>query len=214
MLSSISKKKEKEYVMISYIKGELIEVLEDRIIIECQGIGYNIFVPMSVLDNLPMIGENIKIHTYMHIREDAMILFGFSNRDDLQVFKLLLAVNGIGPKGAIGILSTMTSDDLRFAVLGDDVQAISKAPGIGTKTAKKLILELKDKFKLEDAVELKTLHMIEKNDDRKSDKKSEAILALTALGYSKTEAVKAVSKVTIIDDMEVEDILKIALRHI
>ena len=214
MLSSISKKKEKEYVMISYIKGELIEVLEDRIIIECQGIGYNIFVPMSVLDNLPMIGENIKIHTYMHIREDAMILFGFSNRDDLQVFKLLLAVNGIGPKGAIGILSTMTSDDLRFAVLGDDVQAISKAPGIGAKTAKKLILELKDKFKLEDAVELKTLHMIEKNDDRKSDKKSEAILALTALGYSKTEAVKAVSKVTIIDDMEVEDILKIALRHI
>lgn len=200
--------------MISYIKGELIEVLEDRIIIECQGIGYNIFVPMSVLDNLPMIGENIKIHTYMHIREDAMILFGFSNRDDLQVFKLLLAVNGIGPKGAIGILSTMTSDDLRFAVLGDDVQAISKAPGIGAKTAKKLILELKDKFKLEDAVELKTLHMIEKNDDRKSDKKSEAILALTALGYSKTEAVKAVSKVTIIDDMEVEDILKIALRHI
>ncbi len=214
MLSSISKKKEKEYVMISYIKGELIEVLEDRIIIECQGIGYNIFVPMSVLDNLPMIGENIKIHTYMHIREDAMILFGFSNRDDLQVFKLLLAVNGIGPKGAIGILSTMTSDDLRFAVLGDDVQAISKAPGIGAKTAKKLILELKDKFKLEDAVELKTLHMIEKNDDRKSDKKSEAILALTALGYSKTEAVKAVSKVTVIDDMEVEDILKIALRHI
>ena len=200
--------------MISYIKGELIEVLEDRIIIECQGIGYNIFVPMSVLDNLPMIGENIKIHTYMHIREDAMILFGFSNRDDLQVFKLLLAVNGIGPKGAIGILSTMTSDDLRFAVLGDDVQAISKAPGIGAKTAKKLILELKDKFKLEDAVELKTLHMIEKNDDRKSDKKSEAILALTALGYSKTEAVKAVSKVTVIDDMEVEDILKIALRHI
>ena len=200
--------------MISYIKGELIEVLEDRIIIECQGIGYNIFVPMSVLDNLPMIGENIKMHTYMHIREDAMILFGFSNRDDLQVFRLLLAVNGIGPKGAIGILSTMTSDDLRFAVLGDDVQAISKAPGIGAKTAKKLILELKDKFKLEDAVELKTLHMIEKNDDRKSDKKSEAILALTALGYSKTEAVKAVSKVTIIDDMEVEDILKIALRHI
>lgn len=199
--------------MISYIKGELIEVLEDRIIIECQGIGYNIFVPMSVLDNLPMIGENIKIHTYMHIREDAMILFGFSNRDDLQVFKLLLAVNGIGPKGAIGILSTMTSDDLRFAVLGDDVQAISKAPGIGTKTAKKLILELKDKLDIEDLLSSSEQPSSVVPSNPTNETQTEAVQALTALGYGSTESLKAVRQVYS-DGASVEDILREALKKL
>ncbi len=199
--------------MISYIKGELTEILEDRLVVECQGIGYDIYGSTTMLMNAPAIGSNVKIYTYMHVREDAMTLFGFSNRDDLNVFKLLLSVSGIGPKGALGVLSVITPDDLRFAVLGDDVKAISKAPGIGVKTAKKLILELKDKFKLEDAVEIKTAHEAV-SDINSNDGKSEAILALTALGYSNTEAVKAVSKVTIVEGMDVEDILKMALKHV
>lgn len=159
----------------------------------------------------------VKIHTYFQVREDAMQLYGFWHKDDLQVFRLLLSVNGIGPKAALGVLSGLSADELRFAVLSDDVKTLSRAPGIGKKTAQKLILELKDKLKLEDAFEKKLMHEQENadlNDTDFHDGRQEAVEALTALGYSSSEALKAVHKVTDVDPGDVEAILKAALKQL
>jgi len=120
--------------MYSYIKGELVEIMDDIIVVEAGQIGYNIHIPASMIDNFTGTGQDVKIYTYLQVKEDDMQLYGFLTRDDLNIFKLLLGVNGIGPKGALAVLSVMTPDDLRFAVLGEDAKAIAKAPGIGTKT--------------------------------------------------------------------------------
>lgn len=198
--------------MISYIKGNLADITEDSIVIDVSGIGWHVFVPGQVLDHLPAMGEPIKIHTWLQVREDAMTLFGFLSKDDLRIFKLLIGVNGIGPKNALAILSVMTTDDLRFAILGDDAKAIAKTPGIGAKTAQRLILELKDKVSLEDAFEQKMAHVQEDQADA-SGVKAEAIMALTALGYSSSEAFKALNGIAVTEDMEVEDLLKQALKN-
>ncbi|MFG6383787.1 MAG: Holliday junction branch migration protein RuvA [Lachnospiraceae bacterium] len=198
--------------MYSYMKGELVEIVEDKVVIEVNNIGYNIYIPTSMIDNFNQIGQTVKIYTYLYIKEDMMKLYGFLTKDDLNIFKLLLGVNGIGPKGALAILAVMTPDDLRFAVLGEDEKAIAKAPGIGTKTAKRLILELKDKLKLEDAFERKMEH-VETEQANAMGVKSEAIQALIALGYSSTEALKAVNRVEITADITVEELLKAALKQ-
>ena len=143
--------------MISFVRGIAADMTENSVIVETGGIGYEIYMTGEGLSQLHM-GEEVKIHTYFQVREDAMQLYGFLKKDDLQMFKLLLGVNGVGPKAAMGVLSGITADELRFAVLSDDVKTLSKAPGIGKKTAQKLILELKDKLKLEDAFELKLAH--------------------------------------------------------
>ncbi len=199
--------------MYSYIKGELAEINPDHIVIEAGGIGYMIFIPGQAFDYLPDTGNEIKVYTYLYLREDAMILYGFLDKDDLEVFKLLIGVSGIGPKGALGILSSLSSDDLRFAVLAGDAKAIAKAPGIGAKTAQRVILELKDKMSLEDAFEKKTEHVQMQKNSEGNQTKNDAVLALTALGYSSTESLKAVSAVEITDEMGVEDVLKAALKH-
>lgn len=200
--------------MYSYIKGELAEVNTDHIVIDVGGIGYMIYIPAQSLNYLPGIGEMLKVHTYLYMREDAMILYGFLTKDDLEMFKLLITVSGIGPKGGLAVLSTLSSDDLRFAVLSEDSKAISKAPGIGSKTAQRVIIDLKDKLSLEDAFEKKLEHENEKiNVSSNSQVKNDAVMALNALGYSSTESLKAVSKVEITDDMDVEDVLKAALKH-
>lgn len=201
--------------MYSYIKGELVEILEDSIVVENHGIGYNIRIPGSILDSLEGIGQQIKIYTYTYIREDAMLLYGFLTRDDLNVFKLLLGVSGIGPKGALAILSVMTPDDLRFAVLGEDDKTIAKAPGIGKKSAQRLIIELKDKMSLEEAFALKTEHEAIKQAENSPmhTVKNEAVQALVALGYSSAEAMKAVNGIAISEETTVEEVLKAALKQ-
>ena len=201
--------------MYSYIKGELVEILEDSIVVENHGIGYNIRIPGSILDSLEGIGQQIKIYTYTYIREDAMLLYGFLTRDDLNVFKLLLGVSGIGPKGALAILSVMTPDDLRFAVLGEDDKTIAKAPGIGKKSAQRLIIELKDKMSLEEAFALKTEHEAIKQAENSPmhSVKNEAVQALVALGYSSAEAMKAVNGIAITEETTVEEVLKTALKQ-
>lgn len=199
--------------MYSYIKGELVEILDDTIVVETNNIGYNIHIPASMIDNFTGTGQTVKIYTYFHVKEDAMKLYGFRSRDDLNIFKLLLGVNGIGPKGALAVLSVMTPDDLRFAVLGEDVKTIAKAPGIGNKTAQRLILELKDKLNLEDALEAKFANVEEEQAAAVSGVKSEAVQALTALGYSSSEAVKAVNGVELTPDITVEEVLKSALKQ-
>lgn len=226
--------------MISYIKGELAEVLEDSIVVETGGIGFEIRVPALVLDELPAEGEEVKIYTYFHVREDAMQLFGFLERSDIRIFEQLLGVSGIGPKGAMAILSIMSAEDLQFAVLADDAKTISKAPGVGLKTAQKLILELKDKMKLEEAFELKAKKAEKQKQEPKEEMKEEkpattkkttkkstepkkkentqakndAILALEALGYTPAEALKAVRQIEDLSNMTTDQIIKEALKNL
>lgn len=201
--------------MISYIRGELAAIEEDKVIVDVNGVGYGIFMPGQSMGKLPMVGQEVKIHTYLNVREDAMQLFGFLTRDDLKVFKLVIGVSGIGPKGGLSILSQLTPDDLRFAVMANDAKAISAAPGIGKKTAEKLIIELKDKLSVED--------ILERNNDETeavvsnsgtNNVQAEAVQALTALGYGSTEAMKAVKKVEMTENMTVEEVLKLALKYI
>lgn len=199
--------------MISYIKGTLAEKGQDFIVVESGNIGYEIHVPVTVIDSLPYVGAEVKVYTYLYVREDILCLYGFMSREDLSVFKLLITVNGIGPKGALGILSTIAPDDLRFAVLAGDIKTISKAPGIGKKTAQKLIIELKDKLSLEEAYEIKLSHD-SMDMTAASDSRSEAVMALTALGYSQAEAMKAVKLCEITDEMTTDEILKLALKKL
>lgn len=200
--------------MYAYMKGELTEITVDYIVIETGGIGYRIFIPGKTFEYLPGIGEKLKVYTYLHLREDVMILYGFLTKDDLELFKLLITVSGIGPKGGLAILSTLDADDLRFAVLSGDAKAIAKAPGIGAKTAQRVILELKDKMSLEDAFEKKSEHVaLQQNASGLNQVKNDAVQALTALGYSSTESMKAVSAVDITEEMDVEAVLKAALKH-
>lgn len=199
--------------MYSYLKGELVEIFEDTIVIEVNNIGYNVRIPASMIDMLKGRGQELKVYTYLYVKEDAMQLYGFFTRDDLNIFKLLLGVNGIGPKGALAILSVMTPDDLRFAVLGEDAKAIAKAPGIGNKTAQRMIIELKDKLNLEDAFEAKTAHMAERQTTGVPSVKNEAVQALTALGYSSSEALKALNSIELTPELTVEEVLKLALKQ-
>ena len=175
--------------MYAYIKGTVEAIKNDQVILECGGIGYRIFVPSSYPDQL-RIGDEVKLHTFFSVREDAMQLFGFLTEDDLEIYRLLLTVSGVGPKGALGILSVLNADDLRFAVLSDDSASIAKAPGIGKKTAQKVIIELKDKLSLSEAFEKKSEHTAAAEVPPSPD--MDAVEALTALGYSKTDALKAV----------------------
>ena len=202
--------------MIAFIQGELCEVGQDTIIVACQGIGYEIQVPVSVAQSLPDPGNRVKIYTYTYVREDALGLFGFLTRDDLTVFKLLITVNGVGPKAALAILSSMTADELRFAILAEDAKAISKAPGIGPKTAKRMIIELKDKLDLESMIENHgdSSTYAAGNAEAAASVRDEVIMALTALGYSNTEAVRAVRAVSGADEMDSETLLKQALKKI
>lgn len=200
--------------MISYIRGELIAIEEEKVIVEVNGVGFGIFMPAQSMNYLPSIGEGIRLHTYMNVREDAIQLYGFLTRDDLKVFKLLIGVSGIGPKGGLSILSQLSPDDLRFAVMAGDAKTIAKAPGIGKKTAEKLIIELKDKLDIEDVLNKEadeTMTVV--TGGGTNELQAEAVQALVALGYNNTDAVKAVKKVQIDDQTSVEDVLKAALKN-
>jgi Holliday junction DNA helicase RuvA len=198
--------------MLAFIKGSLVETGTDYIVIDHQGIGYMIYTPASVLEELPSIGQTVKIHTYMYVREDQIALYGFLTRDDLQIFKLLIGVSGIGPKGALGILSTISPNQIRFAVMSGDAKTIAKAPGIGPKTAQKMIIELKDKLKLEDIFEDEA-YTDRNTVQTESSAGKEAMMALVSLGYSESEAFRAIQSIEVSDDMDSETVLKLALKQ-
>lgn len=204
--------------MISFIRGVVADVTESSVILEAGNIGYEIFMTGTAIEQASRMGREIKIYTYFHVREDVMQLYGFLTRDDLKMFKLLLGVNGIGPKAALGVMSGITADELRFAVLSDDVKTISRAPGIGRKTAQKMILELKDKLNLEEAFEQKIANEHAAGStfvqEAGPDGRQEAVEALVALGYSSTDALRAVRKVDDVDPSDVEGLLKAALKHL
>jgi len=202
--------------MYAYIKGMLTEMTEDTVVVEAGGIGYNIKVSTTTADLLPGVGSEVKIYTYTLVREDAFSLYGFLTRDDLDIFKKLITVSGIGPKGGLAILSVMSADALRFAVAAGDAKAIAKAPGIGAKTAERVILDLRDKISIEDT--LRSVGAAGNGtgaDTGTADNmmKREAIEALVALGYSASDATAAVKKVDVGEDATSESILKMALKH-
>ena len=200
--------------MISYIRGELIAIEEEKVIVDVNGVGFGIYMPGQAMSLLPSVGETVKLHTYMNVREDAMQLFGFLTRDDLSVFKLVIGVSGIGPKGGLSILSQLSPDELRFAVMSHDVKAISAAQGIGKKTAEKLIIELKDKLNIEDVLGKVSDVSPKMVADPANQVQAEAVQALVALGYGNSEALKAVKKVDVDKDTTVEEVLKLALKYI
>ena len=199
--------------MIYYVKGILTEYTEDGVVIEAGGIGYQITVPTSLLAELPQPGEEVKLYTYYQVAEDSRRLFGFANRDERSLFLQIIKVSGIGPKLAVSVLGTLTPDALRLAVVSGDVKAISQAPGMGKKTAEKLILELKDKIDLAAVLNAPatapsgTPVVI-------SDAFSEAVAALQALGYSSSEALKTVRSIEAGDDWTVDQILQEAFRKL
>lgn len=204
--------------MIRYIKGMLEMIEEDAVILDNHGIGYRILVSPAMLDSLPAMGSEMRIYTYLNVREDAMQLFGFGSMDELEIFKMLITVSGIGPKAGLSILGTLSADDIRFAVLADDAAAIAKAPGVGAKTAKKVIVELKDKIAAKETVDAVLEKAVTGTVDKErkqqgvSKSSAEAVEALAALGYSAAEALKAVKQIENAEALTTEELLKQVLK--
>ncbi len=205
--------------MIAYVNGILENLEEGNAVIDVNGIGVNVNISGSTMDRMPGIGEMVKLYTYTNVKEDAFTLFGFLSRDELNLFKMLITVNGIGPKGGLSILSVMTPDDLRFAIMAGDSKSLAKAPGIGKKTAERITLELRDKLKVSEDELLgggSTVSgdaLVSEGDNSARD---EAVAALVALGYNSADAMKAVRKVLASDKAAGEDtekLLKLALKE-
>ncbi|WP_026516043.1 Holliday junction branch migration protein RuvA [Butyrivibrio sp. MC2021] len=204
--------------MIAYVNGILESIEEGNAVVDVNGVGYNVNISGSTMDRMPGIGEAVKLYTYTNVKEDAFTLFGFLSRDELNLFKLLITVNGIGPKGGLAILSVMSPDDLRFAIIAGDSKSLSKAPGIGKKTAERITLELRDKIKATEDTLLGgggAVSMDEAAGDGDSSK-GEAVAALVALGYNSSDAMKAVRKAIANNPSAAEDtelLLKLALKE-
>ena len=200
--------------MYAYLKGQLEGITEEGIIVEVNQIGYNVRLPKEMISKLPPLHYQVQIYTYTSVREDAFWLYGFLSARDLELFKKLICVNGIGPKVAQGILAVFDADTLSFAIMAGDAKMISKAPGVGAKSAERIILDLKDKI----SIDINNISDKENQDivlNNKTDYiKNEAVEALVALGYSQFEAAKAVSKVERSDDDTVESLLKAAFKHL
>lgn len=195
--------------MIAYLKGNLVTKSEEYIILEVQGIGYKVYMSKMSIDKL---GEEnqVKVYTYLKIREDDISLFGFCTNEELHMFELLISVGGIGAKSAIAILSNITPSRFALAVITNDVNSLKKLPGIGGKTAQRIILELKDKIKTEEAIEIQNNENIE-NEVQKEEDAEELIQALQVLGYRRYEINKVLSKVKA---RTLEDKIKEALQYL
>ena len=201
--------------MYAYLNGIIADIEEDNCIIDVNDIGYNVQISGQTMTRLPGIGERVKLFTYTNVKEDALQLYGFLSKTDLEMFKKCITVSGIGPKGALGLLSAMDADDLRFAIISQDVKAISKAPGIGKRTAERLILELKDKLTIDDAMIQKEMDAYQGGNIAIDDaQKKEAVEALVALGYGQTESLKAVNAVPGGENMDAGALLKAALKKL
>ena len=205
--------------MISYLKGKYIDRTDEgSLIINVNGIGFEVFVPAELLGRASFNNDaDLELYTYMQVKEDGMSLFGFATLDELSMFKKIISVSGIGPKGGISILSTLNREQFIMAVLDENSDLIAKAPGIGKKTAAKLVLELKDKFKLADALNGSiSAADVAAAPASKADEGiiSDAIAALVSLGYTSAESTKAVRAVQITEDMTVDRLLSLSLRNI
>ncbi len=198
--------------MIAFLNGIIEDITMDNVVLDVGGVGYNVRISTDTAGRLPGIGEQVKLYTYTCVREDAFLLYGFLSRNDLEIFKKCITVNGIGPKGALAILSVMDADSLRFAIMSGDIKAISKAPGIGARTAERLILDLKDKIKIDDAMISREIAATADNALADSPQKKEAVAALVSLGYGQAESLKAVNSIEGIENMDSGAVLKAALK--
>lgn len=199
--------------MFSYIKGILAEKGDDYAVVECGGVGFKIYTSLNSLSDVKCVqGAEVVFHTYMYIKEGIMDLYGFSTKEELEFFEMLISVNGVGAKGASAILSTLNPSKLAVTIVTGDASAIKKAPGIGNKTAQRIILELKDKIKNEALASADTDAFSEVV-PAASNERDEAVNALIALGYSGAEAKNAVAKVAA-SVTEVEDMIKNALKNL
>lgn len=199
--------------MIAYIKGIVEDITEDNVVLDVRDVGYNVKISADTARRLPAAGEVAKLYTYTLVKEDAFSLYGFLTRDELELFKLCITVNGIGPKVAQAILAVMDTDSLRFAIMSGDVKAISKAPGVGKRTAERLILELKGKITMEDtAIGQEIVSHGGNVMTADTAQKREAVEALVSLGYGQAESLKAVNAIEGIEDLDSGAILKAALK--
>lgn len=199
--------------MIAYLIGTVTDVSDDNIVVENQGIGFNVKVPNGYAYKT---GAQTQVFTYTYVKEDAFLLYGFQSKDSLELFKKLITVSGIGPKGALSILSAISADDLRFAIYSQDASVIAKAPGIGKKTAERVILDLKDKVTVREITSLpgQLTGEIASAGEGFEVARKDAVEALATLGYGAGEAARAVAKVTITEDTTAEEILKQALPYL
>lgn len=193
--------------MYQYIIGNIEEINEDYIVVENNGIGYLVFTSKNTIMDIGHDTSNKKILTHLIVREDIMNLYGFSTIEELKMFKLLITVTKIGPKVAIGLLSTLNPSNIKSSIISGDSSALSRAPGIGKKTAERIILELKDKIddniNIESGLDVPII----------MDETEEVIIALTTLGYTRNEIFKVLSSIDI-QDKRTEEIIKIALRKL
>ena len=197
--------------MIGFLRGTLAEKGDNYITVDVNGVGYQVFVPANTSAYLSAEGEEVLVYTSLIVREDDVSLFGFSGRGELDLFKKLIGISGVGPKAAVSILSAFTLDQLRQAIVFEDARALQRANGVGKKTAERIVLELKDKFAGENAAE--TAGSYDKQDSHVQSGRSEAIDALMALGYTRGEAASALASVTE-TDLTAEAYIKLALKNL
>lgn len=196
--------------MYAYIKGSLEEKTKDSIVVETCGIGYKIFVSEQTMDKVGELGDKVKIYTHYHVREDSISLYGFLSNEELKMFELLIQVSGIGAKTAIAMLSKITPSEFAIAVITNDIKTLTTIPGIGSKSAQRIVLELKDKLKTEDAI---AKDEKAKPSRANNENVEEAMQALQILGYNKGEINKVIEKLKVKDNTT-EEIIKLALKQL
>jgi Holliday junction DNA helicase RuvA len=201
--------------MFSYIRGTLADIDDNVVTVENNGIGYGMSASLNTIRQLPAIGSEVKLNTKLIPKEDSLTLYGFYDKEELKMFELLLCVSGIGPKGALAILGNMTVSDIQFAVAGGDAKAFAAAPGIGKKTAERIIIDLKDKVDIIGAFEAKITSDLSgtKRAAPATSVKEEVLEALVALGYSPSNAARALDKMTITESTTTEQLLSDTLKQ-
>ena len=197
--------------MFAYIKGMFEEKGNNYVVIDVGGVGYKIFMSNMAIAALGETGNIVKVHTHYYVREDNISLYGFASKEELKMFELLISVSGVGAKSAISMLSAISPSDFAMAIISDDVTKLKKVPGIGAKTAQRIILELKDKLKNEEMAETsgeEVTNFVSKTEDT-----DEAIAALQILGYAKKDIEKVLSQIDL-SGMSTQDIIKVGLKYL
>ena len=197
--------------MYAYIKGSLEIKTPNYVVVETSGVGYKIFMPETAIEKLGEIGDKVKVYTYLKVREDDMSLYGFNTNEELRMFELLISVSGVGAKTAVAMLSNITPSSFALAVITNDVAKIKALPGIGPKGAQRIILELKDKIKTEEAISSDSSISLQSAVPN-NENVQEAISALQVLGYGKKEIERALQKID--TSLSVEDIIKVGLKNL
>lgn len=196
--------------MFAYVKGILEEKMSNYVVVETMGIGYKIFMSKTAIGRTGEIGDTVKIYTHYHVREDEISLYGFLTNEELKMFELLISVSGVGAKSAIAMLSNISTSDFALSIINNDITKLTKVPGIGNKSAQRIVLELKDKLKAER--EIAKTEETEKTIEA-DENIEEAISALQILGYNRKEIEKAFSKFDY-QTMSIEDIIRNALKYL